>query len=273
MNNIQQHYEGFLYTPTLWNSGTMYGLTQFKTDSIVHSFNQEINNKLRLGKYVERLVTHQLSNHNNIQILAKNIQIQQGTRTLGELDCILLQNSHPIHLEIVYKFYVYDPSLNHHELACWIGPNRKDSLIEKLEKLTQKQLPLLYSKECQNALKSLSIDTENMKQQVYFKAQLFIPLHTHKLTVDHINPDCIVGFYIHKKELPQFKDAKFYIPSKKDWLCIPHEKVDWLSFDVFLEKSAPYLERHFSPMCWLKTKNGILQKFFLVWWTIESSEV
>ena len=47
---------------------------------------------------------------------------------------------------------------------------------------------------------------------------------------------------------------------------IPHTNVDWMSYEKYLEESKNYLERQFSPMCWMKTTTGELKKFFLIWW-------
>jgi hypothetical protein len=34
----------------------------------------------------------------------------------------------------------------------------------------------------------------------------------------------------------------------------------------FKEDCFVIIERNFSPMCWMKNKNGCIEKFFLVWW-------
>ena len=101
---------------------------------------------------------------------------------------------------------------------------------------------------------------------MYFKAQLFVPLSKQEIKLEKINTECIVGFYCNTKELEQFKDCKFYIPDKKDWLLIPHQNLDWLNFNQFKVISKEYLEREFSPLCWIKKQNGEIEKFFLVWW-------
>ena len=138
--------------------------------------------------------------------------------------------------------------------------------MEKLDKLQQKQLPLLYSKECKEYLQSIDLNAKDIEQQVYFKAQLFVPFRINKEVQSSINRDCIVGYYFRPQELVQFKDAKFFIPTKKDWLIIPHTSVNWIGYEKYLEQSKKYLDRQFSPMCWLKTQTGELHKFFLVWW-------
>lgn len=45
----------------------------------------------RLEKYVERLVSFELEQQNNISILAENVQVQEYKRAFGELGCILLR--------------------------------------------------------------------------------------------------------------------------------------------------------------------------------------
>ena len=266
MKVTQLRFEGFLKTPTLWESSPVYELTQFEIEQKSIGIDTEINTKLRLGKYVERFVSHQLANTESVSLIAENIQISKDRITLGELDCLLYKNGNPIHLEVIYKFYLYDPTKQ--GLHCWIGPNKKDCLVEKLEKLQQKQLPLLYSKECEKYLKSISLQSADISQQVYFKAQLFVPFRMKKEIQSSINTDCIVGYYFKPHELVQFKDAKFYIPTKKDWLMIPHTNVDWTAYEKYLEESKNYLDRQFSPMCWMKTTTGELKKFFLIWWEV-----
>ena len=139
-------------------------------------------------------------------------------------------------------------------------------MVEKLDKLQQKQLPLLYSKECLEYLQSIDLNAKDIEQQVYFKAQLFVPFRMNTAIESSINKDCIVGYYFKPHELVQFKDAKFYIPTKKDWLMIPHTNVGWMAYEKYLEESKNYLNRQFSPMCWMKTTTGELKKFFLIWW-------
>ncbi|GAA3596159.1 DUF1853 family protein [Flavivirga amylovorans] len=263
---LQKRYEGFLNTPFLWKSGVLSNLNPFEIISKSNKIAINIDEKLRLGKYVERFVSFELEQYKNISIIAENVQIQDNNITLGELDCLLLKNNKPIHLEIVYKFYVYDTSIGETEIEHFIGPNRKDSLKEKITKLTEKQLPLLHSNECKEYLKTLNLKSEDISQQVYFKAQLFVPFSNQDIQLKTLNNDCINGFYINKNQLNQFNDCKFYIPQKKDWLVIPHTNVKWLHPNEFETVAKDYFNQQFSPLCWVKLKNGELKKIFLVWW-------
>ncbi|WP_298504396.1 DUF1853 family protein [uncultured Maribacter sp.] len=263
---IQKRYEGFLKTAPLWKGNSVFNLFQIEIHSEPDKISFYINEKLRLGKYVECLVSYELKQQKDISILAENIQIQKDKTTLGELDCLLLKNNTPIHLEIVYKFYLYDSAVGENEIEHCIGPNRKDSLKEKLQKLKNKQLPLLYTIECENYLNKLKMHSKDISQQVCFKAQLFVPFSKQNLHLKTLNTDCIVGFYIRQNQLDNFRECKFYIPSKKDWLIIPHTHVKWLNFISFKDISQIYVEKKFSPMCWVKQKNGTIKKMFLVWW-------
>jgi len=263
---LQKRYKDFLNTPHLWQNKAVFDLKQFDTSSLSHKIDITIDENLRLGKYVERLISFELQQHENISVLAENIQIQQDKITLGELDCLLLKNDKPIHLEIIYKFYLYDASVGTSEIDHFIGPNRKDSLIEKITKLKEKQLPMLYSDACKPYLDALNLESEKITQQVYFKAQLFVPFANQNVQLKTLNSDCIVGFYINRDNLEEFANYKFYIPNKKDWLQLPHTHVTWLYFHRFKEVAQNYFEQKFSTLCWIKCNNGELKKIFLVWW-------
>ncbi len=266
---IQRQYKGFYETPFLWQGKGVFDLAPYTAvyEPSPVRFSDTIDAKLRLGKFVERFVSFELNQRSDTQILAENLQIQQEKITLGELDCLLLQNHLPIHLEVVYKFYLYDPTVGSHELEHWIGPNRKDSLIEKLNKLKNKQLPLLHHPVCQQQLRAAAIAYPNWQQQVYFKAQLFIPLQAHKAPSFHLlNADCIQGYYAGISELANWKKSKFYLPVKHDWLQQPHTDVAWNSYEQFYRSCSEQLADSYAPLWWVKQPNGELLKLFVVWW-------
>ncbi|WP_229731342.1 DUF1853 family protein [Hyunsoonleella pacifica] len=263
---MQKRYEGFLNTSYLWHNNAVFDLKQFEISSKTNKINIAIDEQLRLGKYVERLVSFELEQQAGISIIAENIQIQKDKTTLGELDCLLLRDNTPIHLEVIYKFYLFDDSAGNSEIEHFIGPNRKDSLIEKLNKLKDKQLPLLFSDVCKPYLEELGLQTSSITQYVYFKAQLFLPFSNQNRTLNTLNTSCISGYYLNKKQLLQLIDCKFHIPNKKDWLVIPYTDIDWLNFDDFIFNTKDYLAKEVSILSWVKFKNGEIKKMFLVWW-------
>jgi len=265
--DIQNQFQGYKKTPLLWKDNTVFGLQQFeipKKNTTV--FNEQLHDKLRLGKRVERFVSHELKQHNEIAILLENYQVQEGKRTIGELDCIIKQDDVPIHLEIIYKFYLYDNRVGTTEIEHWIGPNRNDTLLKKLTKLKKKQLPLLYSEYTKPILEGLHLITQNIKQRVYFKAQLFIPYNMALPKFTLLNKNCLVGFYIRHKEIEQFSNCKFFIPTKLNWLADIEIHVNWLDFELFSERITTMVAEKKAPLCWIKFPNGTVDKFFVVWW-------
>ena len=87
--DIQKRYEGFLQTNSLWKKKSIQQLNQFKIIANSRKIDVDIDDKLRLGKYIERFVSFQLNQEKSITVLCENIQIQKDKVTLGELDCII----------------------------------------------------------------------------------------------------------------------------------------------------------------------------------------
>ncbi|WP_299274414.1 DUF1853 family protein [uncultured Psychroserpens sp.] len=264
--HLQNLYQSYCKTPLLWKNNLVSELVQFDIPiTTSFPFLRTLERQLRLGQLAEQFVFNQLETDPTITLLAENIQIQKGSQTLGELDVLIRKDKQPIHLEIVYKFYVYDDTLGRTEIDCWIGPNRKDSLIEKLDKLKQKQLPLLYSSECSSTLSQLKLDHLNFEQQVLFKAQLFVP-YNKSVNFENLNKECVYGFYIHHYELELFQNCVFYIPPKLDWFLDPSDTIEWLDYKRFKDSASTYLNSQQSPLFWLKNDSQDLSKCFLLWW-------
>ncbi|MGJ5640925.1 DUF1853 family protein [Formosa sp. S-31] len=267
MSSIFLQFTGYLNTPKLWEGTNSFGLTQFDFEGPqVKTYPYNLDRNLRLGKRVERFVSYELQQQPDIKIIAENIQILHQKQTLGELDCLLKQNNQNIHLEIVYKFYLYDKNVGTTESEHWIGPNRRDSLVEKLSKLKEKQLPLLLNPETLPYLETLGIASTNIKQYVYFKAQLFVPADMKNNYFPEVNNSCIAGFYLHYSELESLKHCKFHLPHKIDWLQNIQIQTPWLSYSEFRTRIAPILNQQSSPLCWVKYPNGETEKCFIVWW-------
>tara|TARA_B110000211_G_scaffold234738_1_gene305980 strand:+ start:2189 stop:3004 length:816 start_codon:yes stop_codon:yes gene_type:complete len=268
---IQQQFHGFLNTPNLWKEKAVFGMEQLELTGMKGDIpSKEFNPKLRLGKLVEEFVFEVLNQSASTEIIAENIQIRKEKISIGEIDCILKHFNELIHLEIVYKFYLYDERIEGSNLHKWIGPNRKDNLIHKLTKLKEKQLPMLFREEAQKSIDALNIDLkindENILQKVLFKAQLFVPKSQLLDTFPSINNDCIKGFYIPYIELKDLRQNEFYIPNKRAWLTEPHLDVEWLNYNQFDNEINVYYHEQRSPLCWIKTTDGTTQKFFVVSW-------
>lgn len=263
---MKRRFEGFRKTPFLWKE-LLEGLTMYVPGDLSIAKYPEVDPvpHIRLGKLTEQFVLFELERDESVQLLRSNVQVFRDQITIGELDCLIRQSEVYIHLEMVYKFYLYDPSIPT-ELERWVGPNRNDSLVLKLDKLKEKQLPLLYHPETKKILNGLDLLPSEFVQRLYFRAQLFVPFNALKSSFMFVNSDCIKGFYVREKDLGLFTNNEFYVPAKLDWLVEPHQEVAWVSLQTFRKGISEFLASRRSPLCWMKSAEGSIQKFFIVWW-------
>ena len=263
--NDRLRFMGYLRTNNLWD-GQRFGLNQYFIKGVNNIELTIKNKKLRLGHLVEQFIFDLLEQDKNIQIIGTNIQIIQDKKTIGELDCLISDKGKQIHLELVYKFYLYDTNIPGNEIDKWIGPNRNDSLKQKLSKLKSKQMPLLFHPKSNEIINHFGYNSERFDQNVHFKAQLFIPLGQSEQIITEVNSACICGFYITRQELALFKQNEFFLPSKLDWLIHPHSDVLWLSHSECLAVIEIELNQSRSPLSWMKDPKGNITKLFVVFW-------
>ena len=263
-------------TPPLWKNEDVFGLQQFEFPK--YSFPEAIDlqkalpgleTNYVLGKRMERFFEFLLNCSTNIKVLKSNIQIQQEKITLGEIDFlakdIFLDQNH--HIELVYKFYVYDPSYEN-ELERWIGPNRKDSLLQKIEKLKQRQFPILFNVEAKEHLSLLNLKAEDLTQSVCFKASLFIPKGIQFKQSLQLNENCISGIWLHFEEFTseEYSGYNYYIPKKQDWSVQPEFSENWFSYSEIKKEILVQHKTKKSPLVWIKKNNFEFERMFVVWW-------
>ncbi len=268
MNPQLEYYKAYLNTHPLWNGNSVYGFEQFQFKNISTALieTSSFTNK-RLGKLIEQFVFYQLQRDEHIRLLEANIQIKDDKLTIGELDALLIKASEPIHLEIIYKFYLYDTQMHYEDpLAYWIGPNRSDKLLYKLDKLKTKQLPLLQNPKTITYLEKHNLTSNEIKQQLCFKAQLFLPYAAQNDTIALLNENCIVGWHLSIQNVSFLKNLEFYIPSKLEWLLAPKQGVEWLDFVSAKLEIMKFISQERSPLCWVKDDQHKLQKCFITFW-------
>ena len=227
--------------------------------------------KIRLGQRMEYFMEAALQSHPDYSIMAKNLQIISDKVTVGELDFLLkdLRKKQTVHLEMAYKFYLYDPSVSQDWQKCWIGTDRGDSLFKKIEKLKIKQLPLFHQKETKPYLDELNIEPQRINQQIYLKGQLFLRYQKNVTLNPILNQGAIAGYWLRPADLKDWKDQEclFYIPKKNRWIEeLRDTTVKWLSYLEGIEQITHYLQKNYAAMLWVKSKNGILKRFMIVKW-------
>lgn len=264
---LQFLYEGYCSMPLLW-TGIYSGLTQFELPLVAYSLQEgvEIKQNKRLGKLAEDLFSQWLLESKQYDVVFENLQIIEGKRTLGEIDVMLFDTKlkNYIHLELVTKFYLYNPAYKACDIRAWVGPNRNDSLAEKVAKLSQKQLPLLHQKFTQQVLKSYLSSTKNIIQQVLFKANLFVPLNTEVVTGE-LNKQCVVGNYVTFSEFHKLHTIakRYYCPTKQDWLRHPKTQKSWYIFEEIIPQVTTFMKQKQSLMVWVKY-NETYQRYIVV---------
>lgn len=282
MTSNYARFKAFYKTASLW-SGELLNLEQFYLSNFnFDHLDQEESLELPvipqgtvLGKRAEYFFKFCVEKSNNYELLLSNIQIFKGKITIGELDYIVKHKSTStiIHIELVYKFYIYNPSIKavessdiHQELYKYQGPNGRDNLVRKLKHLRNHQFPLLYSDETREILASQEIDVSKVKQQVCYLAHVFIPqqLWSHKF--EYINKNSIVGYYYTYSAFAKAEtDNLYFLPEKYAWKMTPQELPISYTFQEVLELTEQSLERGFAPLLWMYISEiNSFERFFVV---------
>ena len=270
----KDQYIGFLDSNPIWKNTSIFQFSQFtiynKSIDLPDDLDIYIPDNEVLGKRVERFFDYYIKQHKNYKVLLQNLQIFRDKTTIGELDFLVddLLQKKVLHIELVYKFYIYDPNTSDIELERWIGPNRNDSLLQKISKLKKKQLPLLYKPETISILNTIDIEVANIEQHVCFLGNLFIPISYQNKSIPHLNINCIVGFWIHLEDFikEKYGDSLYFIPQKKDWLVHPKQNTTWYAFDTIIIPIKTQLDKKKSPLLWIKNSEDSFSKCFVVWW-------
>ena len=263
MFKFNQYAEGFLKTKQL--NGLIRNIDDFNLP-LKNPFSEKLFPKINpLGKRVEFIFEEIIKQDSFFKLICSNVQIFQGKKTIGEVDYIFEWKNVLFHLEVSYKFYLYDASKSDSLINCWIGPNRKDSLSLKLLKLELNQFPIIHSEEFKKILKKYKLN-KPLHQILLLKTQLFTPFKT-SIRLPYNYKKCIEGHWLSIKNINLLSDsAKYFIPKKNDWIINPKENKEWYSKRTILIKIIECHQRKFSPLIWMKTKKNTINKLFIVWW-------
>jgi hypothetical protein len=234
--------------------------------SLANDLEFQLPTNIRLGHLAEKIVSELIKSSTNYKVLYENIQIIENKKTIGEIDFIIeeIVTSQVIHLELAYKFYLFDPNISSQPINNWIGPNRNDSLREKLDKLKHKQLPLLYHNCAKAKFNNIKID--EVTQAICLFVSLFIP-YEYKGSFSPIYEKAIQGFYLNFETFASIDNTakEYHLPPKKEWGMNPFENENWTDFAGVENLIAASIEEKQASLCWQKCKDSYLA-FFIVWW-------
>ena len=183
-----------------------------------------------IGTYFESLWAFYLLSHPSYELIAKNLQANSKTRTEGEFDFIVFdkENEHYIHQEIAIKFYLGFSKQNHHDFSdgknIWLGPQCKDRLDLKMDKMLNSQINLSNKDSGKQALRSINIDPDacNIKTQLIIKGYLFYPPNPSVIAPNICNQNHLRGLWFTLDEfITYIEDSDFdawALLTKPEWI-------------------------------------------------------
>lgn len=145
----------------------------------------------RVGYYAEALINVWLESLVSPDDIKRRIQIQQGNKTVGELDFLYRIGSFFHHLEVALKFYLYCPDQNHTG-SHLVGPNSADTFERKRDRLFQHQLPLGRER-----------FSEVTCSEIMMKGMIFYPpvIQDMNVSPEGLNPEHRRGRWVHQSEV------------------------------------------------------------------------
>ena len=219
------------------------------------------NTKQRLGFIAEECFGAYLENI-GARILARNVQINQGQKTIGEIDFLYQIKEIAYHCEIAVKFYLLTGAGK--SLDDFLGPNVRDNLGKKWRRLNEHQLqltqhPTFRSIAIENNWPSSFVPQLHVVGRLFYPFDDFIEQKFPKFT--GLNPNHEKGFWIHFKEIEKLSAfTSFYVLSKIEWL-VGRQSKSLMNFTE-LNSSLQYLDRVIQIECVLA--NSMVTKGFIV---------
>ncbi|MBW6393391.1 DUF1853 family protein [Billgrantia antri] len=211
----------------------------------------------RMGHYHERLWQFLLDTAPGTRLLASNLRIHQGKRTLGELDLLYRRRNDPtpVHLEVAIKFYLGLPEGPGpvRDQARWIGPGGADSLATKRSHLDRHQLRLTDRAETRLTIRQHTQPRDigptqdaTIRRQLAIPGVLFYPWPLFMPAPYEAAPDHLRGHWLHWRDWRRLRDS-LHRDTRAAWLTKPH----WLALprdEAFLplRQVEARLAQHFS---------------------------
>lgn len=176
----------------------------------------------RLGLYFEALWQFFIRCDSQLELIAHNLPVFDGSRTLGEFDILYLDTDRDeyVHLELAVKFFLNNdkqslPAAFEH----WLGPNATDRLDRKLNHLLGHQIQLSEHAAAQSLLASHGIN--KLRKEIALKGILFYPANIQPKQSLILSPEHNWSHWFFLNNTHHLSDENAY------WVILP--KLHWLS--------------------------------------------
>ena len=241
-----RHLAWMCHAPALMDSPSAFDLSTHLPDNLEHTLKAwdrepdkgpavltDVPAK-RLGHYFESLYECLLKDLLGWQVLVKNQPVRRDGITLGELDFIV---RNPVdqaveHHEIAVKFYLGYPGADSAK-TLWYGPNARDRLDLKSDRLRSHQSRLTEKPEARALLRSLDIPAPD-RARIFMPGYLFYPSEHQIPSAENVPPNHLRGEWVYIDDLDAFRDKK----GRPDAACeswVPLLKPHWL---------GPWIQSH-----------------------------
>lgn len=185
----------------------------------------------RLGREFENRVAAAVQASPGLELVARNLQIFDNHRTLGELDMLVRDKARDVlmHWEITVKFYL-GLTPDH-----WPGPNPADSLGQRAKRLLEHQFPMLHNTVCQQLLQSRGWSVQ--EQYLFSRGRLFYPAGQHWPAPKHSHAPHLHGQWWTEQQLT--RQPHHWQPlEKSEWLQPPSmsdNQHNWLASNQMID--------------------------------------
>ncbi|HIN85385.1 MAG TPA: DUF1853 family protein [Myxococcales bacterium] len=177
-------------------------------------------NSWKVGLRFEALVLFWLTHGSQYTVLGHNLQVHDSGRTLGAFDFIVQSRDGSVeHWELAVKFYLQ--ARVSEEWDAWVGPNGRDRLDLKLNKMVDHQLALSKTAEGRAVLSTLGVN--EVRQRAFVKGMFFVPWQGEHAWPTGAEAASSTAFWLRHSEL------RDYAEKYPDSIFMSHEKPRWLA--------------------------------------------
>nr|WP_064602609.1 DUF1853 family protein [Photobacterium sp. J15] len=208
-----------LHCPLLFDSAPFAAdddwLSQFRRRATIPAPSGYQGNR-RLGFYYQWLWKQLIKAHPDYELVAEEIQLQWQKQTVGAIDFLVrnLMSGELEHWEVAIKFYLaYQRS--------WPGPNAKDNLDKKIQRMLDHQLRLCEHPAYQSQLAERY--GQPTKKRLIMQGRLFYPVHNNAYGSSpgsdiQLNPKAFTGLWGYRSET---KELPLKCIGKENWISPP----------------------------------------------------
>lgn len=191
---------------------------------ILQSTSEPLRLNPRLGIYYEDMVNAIINSSPYLLNLKRNIQVNSNGVTQGEFDFIGTANGdngeYDFHLECAVKFYICTGEGT--KLSDFVGPNKRDRLDIKYQKMLSKQLTLSQELAGQSRCSELGLCPTRF--MMLLQGYLFYHFKKERPVIGmhaDINPNHNQGWWLYENEMMALgRQYAYQVLSKPNWLAV-----------------------------------------------------